>query len=87
MTRFLRSRPYAFALVLLALLLIANVAAQPSFASPANWAETLAIFAPFAIAALASTPAIMAGGGGIDISIGPLMTVINMVIEIGRAHV
>ena len=80
MSRFLRSRPYAFALVLFAVLLIANIAAQPSFASPSNWAETLAIFAPFAIAALASTPAIMSGGGGIDISIGPLMTVINMVI-------
>jgi ribose transport system permease protein len=79
-TRFLRSRPYAFALALFVLLLIANIAAQPSFASPSNWPETLAIFAPFAIAALASTPAIMSGGGGIDISIGPLMTVINMVI-------
>jgi ribose transport system permease protein len=79
-TRFLRSRPYAFTLVLFVLLLIANIAAQPSFASPANWPETLAIFAPFAIAALASTPAIMSGGGGIDISIGPLMTVINLVI-------
>lgn len=80
MTRFLRSRPYGFALVLFVVLLIANIAAQPSFASPSNWAETLAIFAPFAIAALASTPAIMSGGGGIDISIGPLMTVINMAI-------
>ncbi len=80
MTRFLRSRPYAFALLLLAALLIANIAAQPGFASPSNWPETLAIFAPFAIAALASTPAIMAGGGGIDISVGPLMTVVNMVI-------
>jgi ribose transport system permease protein len=78
--RFLRSRPYAFALVLFVALLIANIALQPSFAGPSNWAETLAIFAPFAIAALASTPAIMSGGGGIDISIGPLMTVIDMVI-------
>ncbi len=80
MTRFLRTRPYAFALVLAVVLLIANIIAQPTFASPSNWAETLAIFAPFAIAALASTPAIMSGGGGIDISVGPLMTVIDMVI-------
>lgn len=76
----LRTRPYAFALVLFVALLIANIAYQPSFANPSNWAETLAIFAPFAIAALASTPAIMSGGGGIDISVGPLMTVINMII-------
>ena len=80
MIRLLRSRPYAFALVLFALLLIANIIAQPRFASPSNWPETLAIFAPFAIAALASTPAIMSGGGGIDISIGPLMTVVDMII-------
>ena len=80
MTRFLRTRPYAFALVLAVVLLIANIIAQPTFATPSNWPETLAIFAPFAIAALASTPAIMSGGGGIDISIGPLMTVIDMII-------
>jgi ribose transport system permease protein len=80
MRRFLRTRPYAFALLVFVVLVIANIAAQPSFASPSNWPETLAIFAPFAIAALASTPAIMSGGGGIDISIGPLMTVIDMVI-------
>jgi ribose transport system permease protein len=79
-TRLLRTRPYAFALVLAVVLLIANIIAQPKFVSPSNWALTLAIFAPFAIAAFASTPAIMSGGGGIDISIGPLMTVINMVI-------
>jgi ribose transport system permease protein len=79
---FLRSRPYAFALVLFVILFIANIIAQPSFASPSNWAVTLAIFAPFAIAALASTPAIMSGGGGIDISIGPLMTVVNMIIVV-----
>lgn len=78
--RFLRTRPYAFALVLAVVLLIANLIAQPAFGSPSNWAVTLAIFAPFAIAAFASTPAIMSGGGGIDISIGPLMTVIGMVI-------
>jgi ribose transport system permease protein len=78
--RFLRTKPYAFALLLAVVLLIANVIAQPAFAKPSNWAETLAIFAPFAIAAFASTPAIMSGGGGIDISIGPLMTVIDMVI-------
>ena len=80
LSRFVRTKPYAFALVLMVLLLIANIVAQPAFGNPSNWPETLAIFAPFAIAALASTPAIMSGGGGIDISIGPLMTVIDMII-------
>lgn len=80
MTRFLRTKPYGFALILLVVLLAANVIAQPDFAAPSNWPETLAIFAPFALAALASTPAIMSGGGGIDISIGPLMSAINIII-------
>jgi ribose transport system permease protein len=80
MTRFLRTKPYGFALILLVVLLVANIIAQPDIAAPSNWPETLAIFAPFALAALASTPAIMSGGGGIDISIGPLMSAINIVI-------
>ena len=80
MTRFLRTKPYGFALILLVVLLAANVIAQPDFAKPSNWPETLAIFAPFALAALASTPAIVSGGGGIDISIGPLMSAINIII-------
>lgn len=78
--RALRSRSYAFAFALCAALLVANVAAQPKFASPGNWALTLATFAPFAVAAMASTPAILSGGGGIDISIGPSLTLVNIVI-------
>ena len=78
--RLLRSRTYAFALVLAVLLIVANIAAQPKFASPGNWALTLATFAPFAIAAMASTPAILSGGGGIDISIAPSMILVNIVI-------
>jgi len=80
MMRRLRSRSYAFAFALCAALLVANVAAQPKFASPGNWALTLATFAPFAVAAMASTPAILSGGGGIDISIGPSLTLVNIVI-------
>jgi ribose transport system permease protein len=80
MTGVLRSRSWAFAFLLCAGLLIANIAAQPKFASPGNWALTLATFAPFAIAAMASTPAILSGGGGIDISIGPSLTLINIII-------
>jgi ribose transport system permease protein len=80
MRELLRARPYAFALGLAALLLAVNVIAQPSFASPGNWAAELAIFAPFALVAMASTPAILAGGGGLDISVGPLAVVVNTVL-------
>lgn len=78
--RLLRTRTYAFALAVCAALLAANIITQPAFASPGNWALTLATFAPFAISAMASTPAILSGGGGIDISIGPSLTLVNIII-------
>ena len=40
----------------------------------------LAALAPFAIVAMASTPAILSGGGGLDISIGPIAVLANVVL-------
>jgi len=76
----LRTRPYMFAVLLAALLLIANVIADPTFGKPANWPEQLATLAPFAILAMASTPAIVSGGGGLDISVGPIAVVTNVIL-------
>ena len=76
----LGKRPYAFAGLLALLLLVINTALQPAFLAYDNWAAVLASFAPLAVAAMASTPAILSGGGGIDISIGPLLTLIDIVI-------
>ena len=61
-----------FAAVLALALLVANVIAEPSFGEPGNWPAQLAALAPFAIVAMASTPAILSGGGGLDISVGPI---------------
>ncbi len=61
---------YLFALILAAVLLIANLAKQPGFGSTSQ----LAALAPLGIAAMASVPSIMSGRGGIDLSISPLMT-------------
>jgi len=68
--RFLRTRTYAFALVLTGILFVATVIVQPTFGSPSNWGTNLALFAPFALVAMAGTPAILSGGGGVDISVG-----------------
>ena len=68
----LRTRPFGFALVLSLVLLAANIIAEPSFGDPSNWPQELASFAPFAIVAMASTPSILSGGGGLDLSVGPL---------------
>lgn len=75
---FLLARAYSFAAMLFAAMLIANLITIPQFVSPGNIAGTLAVAAPFVLAAIASTPAILSGGGGIDISIGPLLGFANV---------
>lgn len=75
---FLRTHTWAFAAVATLVLLIANIVALPNFGNPKYYAGTLASLAPFAIVAMASTPAILSGGGGIDVSIGPLMGLVNI---------
>jgi ribose transport system permease protein len=68
---FFRTYSFAFALLLSIALLIANLlTANGSF----GITEQLANFAPLAIAAMASTPAIVSGGGGFDLTISPVMT-------------
>ena len=69
--------PFGFAMLLCAILLIINLIVSPSFASPARLGSTLATLAPFVLVGFASTPAILSGG--IDISVGPLATLINCV--------
>jgi ribose transport system permease protein len=76
----LRRRPYVFAAALAAVLLVANVVSQPSFGTPANWPDELSALAPLALVAMASTPSILSGGGGLDISVGPLAVLANVVL-------
>jgi ribose transport system permease protein len=78
----LRTRPYMFAAFLSLALLIANIIAEPSFGAPSNMPQQLATLAPFVLAAIASTPAILSGNGGLDISIGPLLTFINIIMVV-----
>jgi len=66
----LRRHTYAFALLLVVILLVVNISIQPNI----NWTNLLASFAPLAIAAIASTPSIISGRGGIDMSTSPVMT-------------
>ncbi len=81
-TRLLRTRYFMFALLLAVLLLVANVIAEPHFGKPSNWPSELAALAPFALVAMASTPSIVSGGGGLDISVGPLVVLVNVVLTI-----
>jgi ribose transport system permease protein len=65
----LQKYSFSFALILTLVLLAWNLARSPDF----GWTNQLANFAPLAIAAMASTPAIISGGGGFDLSVSPLM--------------
>ncbi len=76
----LRAHPWGAALAISVVLLVANIAVRPSFGTLSSWPATLAAFSPFALAAIASTPQILSGGGGIDISIGPLLNFVGIVV-------
>lgn len=73
-------QPAMFALSLTVILLIANIIVQPAFIASGQIAPTLGTLAPFAIAGMASTPSILAGGGGIDLSVAPLMGFTNILL-------
>ncbi|HTW26822.1 MAG TPA: ABC transporter permease [Acetobacteraceae bacterium] len=77
----LRQRAYAVpVLVTVALLLAVNAALNRSFVSPDNWAPILAGATPFIVTALAQAAPILAGGGGIDLSVGPLAGLVNAIL-------
>ncbi|MBV9795480.1 MAG: ATP-binding cassette domain-containing protein [Actinobacteria bacterium] len=65
-------------------LLAANIGVQHSLLSWSSWIVTLAELAPPALAAMATTPAVL--GGGIDISIAPLLALVSVLIELGLRH-
>jgi ribose transport system permease protein len=76
----LQRHRFLFALFLAVLLYVLNVIAQPSFGDSSHWTTELAALAPLVLVAMASTPAIVSGGGGIDISVGPLAVCLNSVL-------
>jgi ribose transport system permease protein len=83
LTRFraaLGGQTYLFASAMVVVLLIANTVALPHFIEPRSWAGTIAAFAPFALAAMASSPSILSGG--LDISVGPLISLLNIVFVV-----
>lgn len=75
-----RNAYWAIPLLLCLILLTLNIAVDPGFLLPSYLPGTLAAFAPLAILAMASTPAILSGGGGIDISLAPLAAFINIIL-------
>lgn len=69
-----------FAVVLLIVLLGINLLLDPKRFAFSNLGTTLGLTAPLILAAIASVPPILAGGGGIDLSVGPFMGLMNALI-------
>lgn len=69
-----------FAALLLVVLLVFNIWLTPGRFQPGGWLLLVGLAAPLMGAAMASTPAILSGRGGIDVSIGPQMGFINAVL-------
>lgn len=66
--------------ILFAVLLVLNVWLMPNRFRPEGWGLLIGLAAPLIGAAIASAPAILAGRGGLDVSVGPLMGFVNAVI-------
>lgn len=73
-------RQTGFAPILFVLLLAVNIVINPERFAPAAWGTLIGLAAPLVGAALASTPPVLGGRGGIDISVGPLMGFVNAVV-------
>lgn len=67
---------------LLAALLIVNGWLNPARFAPAAFGELMGLASPLLCAALAATPPILGGRGGIDVSIGPAMGFLNAVLVV-----
>lgn len=73
-----RSHTFVFAVALTLVLIIVNLVVDPSFGRWGGVPSTLGTLAPLALVSMASTPAIISGG--IDLSLGPLMSVSNIMM-------
>jgi ribose transport system permease protein len=69
-------------LALLAGLLIVNLWLNPARFAPGNCGVLIGLASPLICAALAATPPILGGRGGIDVSIGPAMGFVNAVLVV-----
>ena len=81
----LRAHTFMFALLFAVVLFIANLIVQASFVSSRSLPSTLADLAPFAIVAMATAPSVLVGG--LDLSVGPVMNLTNIVmVSVLMAH-
>ena len=73
-------RETAFAIALFVVLLVVNVLLNSDRFAPAAWGTLIGLAAPLIAASIAAMPVILGGRGGIDVSVGPLMGLVNALV-------
>lgn len=76
--RLLRRQPYLFALLLLVIAVAINYALQPNFFRPAALSGNLRTYLPLMLLATGQTIVVLAGG--IDLSVGSIVSLTNVVV-------
>jgi ribose transport system permease protein len=76
--RFLRANPYLFALLLLVILVIVSALLQKNFFKLGVLGGNLRVFLPLMILAVGQTMVII--GGGIDLSLGTMVSLVNAIL-------
>jgi ribose transport system permease protein len=83
-SRFLSGRQDTkLAAILFIVLLLANIVLSPVRFSPHNWGSVIGLSAPLLLASFAISIPFLAGRGAIDVSVGPLMALINVILVQG----
>lgn len=77
MTRLIRS-PLAIVACLVVVLLAVNLVLTPAMLGGARLPSTVNLLLPSVLVAMASVPSVMSGRGGIDLSVGPLLGLVNV---------
>jgi ribose transport system permease protein len=61
-------------------LLLANVTLDGAFRDVSSWGALVAAAMPFVLAAMAAVPSLLSGRGGIDVSVGAVMSLVNATV-------
>lgn len=71
--------PVGLAAAAAIVLVIVNIAITPELVAGAHFPATINLLIPTVLAAMASVPSILSGGGGLDLSVGPLLGFVNVI--------
>jgi ribose transport system permease protein len=78
LTAWLRS-PVGLVAATAVVLAVVNIAITPGLVAGAHFPDTVDLLVPAVLAAMASVPSILSGGGGLDLSVGPLLGFVDVV--------